>query len=120
MNNTIFIILAIYVGLDIILGLWLYIHIRCKGWRKWDIAVNFRNLLRMHNRAFKETIAEQVGYADYNETYHEGFENGYDSGVLYGYDKAKAEAKMTEQIKTDCARQRAINSIVSILSIFGL
>lgn len=109
-----------YIALDIILGIIIYAIIRAKGWRRWDIAVNFRNLLRMRNRTFKETIAEQVGYADYNETYHEGYENGFDSGVDYGYNKGKADAEMAERIKTDCARQRAITSITNILSIFGL
>ena len=108
-----------YIALDIILGIIIYAIIRAKGWRRWDIAVNFRNLLRMRNRTFKENIAEQVGYADYNETYHEGYENGFDSGVDYGYNKGKADAEMAERIKTDCARQRAITSITNILSIFG-
>lgn len=109
-----------YIALDIVLGIIIYAIIRAKGWRRWDIAVNFRNLLRMKNRIFKQTIAEQVGYADYSETYHEGYENGFDRGTEYGYNKGKADAEMAERIKADCARQRAITSITNILSIFGL
>ena len=117
MNNTIFIILAIYVGLDIILGLWLYIHIRCKGWRRWDIAVNFRNLLRMHNRAFKETIAEQVGYADYNETYRNGYDNGFNNGYDEGYDNGYNDHKKEIENKP---KATPIPSLFSLLfSLLG-
>lgn len=117
--TTLEIIGLAYIALDIVLGIIIYAIIRAKGWRRWDIAVNFRNLLRMRNRTFKETIAEQVGYADYNETYRNGYDNGYDDGYNARVEEEEEERKEEERRKAESARRNAINSILGIFSILG-
>lgn len=121
--STLEIVGVAYIALDIILGIIIYAIIRCKGWRKRDIAINFRNLLRMKNYSFKQTIAEQIGYADYNETYRNGYDNGYNNGYNNGYDarveEEEEERKEEERRKAESARRNAINSILGIFSILG-
>lgn len=115
--NTLLIILSAYVGLDIILGLIIYIALRCKGWRPFDLARNFRNLLRKRCVTFKQTLAEQVGYADYNETYRNGYDNGFDNGYDEGYDNGYNDHKKEIENKP---KATPIPSLFSLLfSLLG-
>ena len=104
---------VIYIALDILLGIIIYAIIRCKGWKKWDIAVNFRNLLRLRNRAFKESIAEQIGYADYDTTYNEGYNDGYDARV------AEEEEERTRAEERKYKSYIGGNLLTDILGLFG-
>lgn len=97
--STLEIVGIAYIALDIILGIIIYAIIRCKGWTKWDMAVNFRNLLHLRNRKFKQTIAHQIGYADYGETYREGYDNGYDEGYNARVEEEEEERKRAEERK---------------------
>lgn len=44
--KTIMIILAVYVALDIIASIWLYIALRVKGWRLWTMALALRSAVK--------------------------------------------------------------------------
>lgn len=116
--STLEIVGIAYIALDIILGIIIYAIIRAKGWRRMDIARNFRNLLRLRNRDFKKTIAEQVGYADYHETYHEGYDNGYADGRQAVLDEIEEEKRRKEQ-EDLYKRYIPDNLLTSILGIFG-
>ncbi len=50
--NALTIILLVYVALDIITGIILYAVLRKNGWSRYELAVNFRNLIRKSRRAF--------------------------------------------------------------------
>ena len=116
--NTLTIIALAYVALDIIASIIIYAIIRAKGWRPFEMAVNFRNLMRMRNRTFKETIATQIGYADYNETYHEGYDNGYDDG--YNARKAEEEEERKAREKANAYKTYLDGGLFKdILGIFG-
>ena len=59
--NTLTIILAAYVALDIITGIVVYALIRANGWTRWEIARQFRNLLRWHQEDYVEEFLERYG-----------------------------------------------------------
>lgn len=58
--NTLAIILAIYVGLDIICGVGLYGLLRIKGWSPCELGRKFRSLLTESADDFLEDIADEV------------------------------------------------------------
>ena len=52
--KTLLIILAIYVALDIISGVGIYVALRSKGWDKWELGGKFRDIMRLSYEDFKE------------------------------------------------------------------
>lgn len=58
--KTLFIILAIYVALDVITGIALYAVLRINGWSRYELARRFRDLIALPYEDFVEGIADEV------------------------------------------------------------
>lgn len=58
--TTLTIILAIYVALDIITGIALYVTLRLNGWSRYELARRFRDLIALPYEDFVEDIADEV------------------------------------------------------------
>lgn len=66
--KTLLIILAIYVALDIISGVAIYIILRLNGWTGFEMAREFRNLIKFHQEDYVDAFAYRYGLTD-NEDY---------------------------------------------------
>lgn len=53
------IILLVYVALDILVGAYIYIHLRVKGWSRYEIARRFKMLMKYDAEEYEETMAEE-------------------------------------------------------------
>lgn len=53
------IILLVYVALDILVGTYIYIHLRVKGWSRYEIARRFKMLMKYDAEEYEETMAEE-------------------------------------------------------------
>jgi hypothetical protein len=58
--KVLLIILAVYVALDIITGLYIYITLRIKGWPRYEMARRFKMLMHLPCEDYNETIKEEL------------------------------------------------------------
>jgi hypothetical protein len=64
------IILAIYVALDILTGVGIYLALRINGWPPYEIGYRFRQVLKTPYHELVEDLAEElreVGNEDWDE-----------------------------------------------------
>lgn len=60
------IILLVYVALDILVGAYIYIHLRVNGWSRYELARRFKMLMKYDSEEYEETMADEYRQIEEN------------------------------------------------------